>query len=133
MVNLFNLQVMHFTIIIKRWMVLICFGIPGIQKNLPVSYLPTCNYSMMCRLHVDSLIIKNGEYYLKKQTEKTNRGNSHEIPILEVSAYLFLLWKKERDTLLGENATSIISLWINTNHKHLARSISFSVFHHHQL
>jgi hypothetical protein len=43
----------------------------------------------MCRLHVDSLIVKNGEYFLKKQTEKTNRGNSHEIPILEVSAYCF--------------------------------------------
>jgi hypothetical protein len=72
---------------------------------------------VMCRLHVDSLIVKNGEYYLKKQTEKTNRGNSHEIPILEVSAYLFLLWKKERDALLNENSTSIVSLWINTNLK----------------
>ena len=72
---------------------------------------------VMCRLHGDSLIVKNGEYYLKKQTEKTNRGNSHEIPILEVSAYLFLLWKKERDALLKENSTSIVSLWINTNHK----------------
>jgi hypothetical protein len=69
---------------------------------------------VMCRLHVDSLIIKNGEYYLKKQTEKTNRGNSHEIPILEVSAYLFLLWKKERDVLLKNETTSIVSLWINS-------------------
>jgi hypothetical protein len=69
---------------------------------------------VMCRLHVDSLIVKNGEYYLKKQTEKTNRGNSHEIPILEVSAYLFLLWKKERDALLKENVTPIVSLWMDT-------------------
>jgi hypothetical protein len=68
---------------------------------------------VMCRLHVDSLIVKNGEYYLKKQTEKTNRGNSHEIPILEVSAYLFLLWKKERDALMKDMTTSIVSLWIN--------------------
>jgi hypothetical protein len=69
---------------------------------------------VMCRLHVDSLICKDREYYLKKQTEKTNRGNSHEIPILEVSAYLFLPWKKERDALMKENVTSIISLWIDT-------------------
>jgi hypothetical protein len=69
---------------------------------------------VMCRLHVDSLIVKNGEYYLKKQTEKTNRGNSHEIPLLEVSAYLFLLWKKERDSMIEDNTTSIVSLWINS-------------------
>jgi hypothetical protein len=68
---------------------------------------------VMCRLHVDSLICKNGEYYLKKQTEKTNRGNSHEIPILEVSAYLFLLWKRERDALMKDKIDSIVSLWIN--------------------
>jgi hypothetical protein len=60
---------------------------------------------VMCRLHVDSLI--------EKQTEKTNRGNSHEVPILEVSAYLFLLWKKERETLMKDKTTSIVSLWIN--------------------
>jgi hypothetical protein len=61
---------------------------------------------VMCRLHVDSLICKNGEYYLKKQTEKTNRGNSHELAILDVGACLFLLWKKERDTLLKSNSTT---------------------------
>ena len=68
---------------------------------------------VMCRLHTDSLIRKNVEYFLKKQTEKTNRGNSHEIPILEVSAYLFHLWKKERDSLLKDKSTSFVSLWIN--------------------
>jgi hypothetical protein len=67
----------------------------------------------MCRLYVDSLIVKNGEYYLKKQTEKTNRGNSHELLILDVGTFLFLLWKKERDVLLNGNATKIVSLWIN--------------------
>jgi hypothetical protein len=51
--------------------------------------------------------------FSQEQTEKTNRGNSHEIPILEVSAYLFLLWKKERDALLKENADSIVSIWMN--------------------
>jgi hypothetical protein len=48
-----------------------------------------------------------------KQTEKTNRGNSHEIPILDVGACIFLLWKKERDVLLMGNPTSIVALWIN--------------------
>jgi hypothetical protein len=74
---------------------------------------------VMCRLHTDSLIVKNHgtEYYLKKQTEKVNRGNSHEIPILEVSAYLFLLWKRERDALLKEDSNKIVFLWINMNFK----------------
>jgi len=55
------------------------------------------------RLRVDSLIRKEEEqkqqqqqYYLKKQTEKRNRGNTHEVPIFEISACLFQLWKKER-------------------------------------
>jgi hypothetical protein len=69
----------------------------------------------MCRLHTDSLIVKNKgtEFYLKKQTEKVNRGNSHEIPILEVGAYLFMMWKKERDALLKDDATKIVSLWVD--------------------
>jgi len=70
---------------------------------------------VICRLHTDSLIVKNNgtEFYLKKQTEKVNRGNSHELPILEVSAYLFMMWKRERDALLKDDTTKIVSLWID--------------------
>jgi hypothetical protein len=53
------------------------------------------------------------QFYLKKQTEKTNRGNSHEIPILDVGACLFLLWKKETDVVLMGNSSKIVALWIN--------------------
>ena len=67
---------------------------------------------VISRLQIDSLIQEqDSKYYIKKQTEKRNRGNSHEIPILEISAYLIQLWKKERKTLL-EREESIISLWI---------------------
>jgi hypothetical protein len=52
------------------------------------------------------------QFYLK-QTEKTNHGNSHEIPILDVGACLFLLWKKERDVLLMGKSSKIVALWIN--------------------
>ena len=66
---------------------------------------------VITRLKVDSLIQKDSKYYLQKQTEKRNRGNSHEIPIFSISAYLIQLWKKERKTLL-EREDSIVSLWI---------------------
>ena len=54
---------------------------------------------VIARLQIDSLIQEQDfKYYIKNKTEKRNRGNSHEIPILEISAYLFQLWKKERKT-----------------------------------
>jgi hypothetical protein len=61
---------------------------------------------------VSTLICKNGEYYLKNKL-KRQIEEFHEIPILEVSAYLFLLWKKERDALMKDKTTSVVSLWIN--------------------
>ena len=87
----------------------------------------------MARLRVGSLIRKEQQsssqqqdgqgqqkqqyyqYYLKKQTEKRNRGNTHEVPIFEISACLFQLWKKEREReklLLLLKKEGIMSMWI---------------------
>jgi len=71
---------------------------------------------VIARLRTDSLIQKESSYYLKKQTEKKNRGNSHEIPILEISAFIFKVWLNERKSLIKED-DSIVSLWITTELK----------------
>ena len=78
---------------------------------------------VVARLQIDSLIQKNGQFFLKKLVEKRNRGNTHEVPLLEISGFLFLLWKRERKALLeqcGKKEDTVMSLWI-THHLQPAR------------
>ncbi len=75
---------------------------------------------VVARLQIDSLIQKNGQFFLKKLVEKRNRGNTHEAPLFEISGFLFLLWKRERKVLLERNGMkedSIMSLWISCHLK----------------
>jgi hypothetical protein len=48
------------------------------------------------RVQIDSLLQKDAHFYVRKLIEKRGRGNSHEVPLLDISALLFLVWKKER-------------------------------------
>jgi hypothetical protein len=78
---------------------------------------------VVARLQIDSLIQNNGHFFLKKLVEKRNRGNTHEVPLLEISGFLFLLWKRERKLLLeqyGKKEDAVMSLWV-THHLEPAR------------
>jgi hypothetical protein len=75
---------------------------------------------VVARLQIDSLLRKESHFFLKKLIEKRGRGNAHEVPLLDISALLFLVWKRERKILLEKNGLkedAVMSLWITEHFK----------------
>jgi hypothetical protein len=58
---------------------------------------------VVARLQIESLLRKESQFFLKKLIEKRGRGNSHEMPLLDISVLLFLVWERERKILLEKN------------------------------